>query len=35
MPVIQIVYETLKDEQEGKTGRASIKTGGTSETPLI
>ncbi|XP_034000001.1 ATP-dependent RNA helicase DDX1 isoform X5 [Trematomus bernacchii] len=29
MPVIQIVYETLKDEQEGKTGRASIKTGGT------
>ncbi|KAJ4929302.1 hypothetical protein JOQ06_004912 [Pogonophryne albipinna] len=27
MPVIQIVYETLKDEQEGKTGRASIKTG--------
>ncbi|KAK5903675.1 hypothetical protein CgunFtcFv8_007433 [Champsocephalus gunnari] len=27
MPVIRIVYETLKDEQEGKTGRASIKTG--------
>uniref|UniRef100_A0A3B3CF57 ATP-dependent RNA helicase n=1 Tax=Oryzias melastigma TaxID=30732 RepID=A0A3B3CF57_ORYME len=28
IPVIQIVYETLKDQQEGKTGRASIKTGG-------
>ncbi|KAG7265895.1 hypothetical protein CRUP_009499 [Coryphaenoides rupestris] len=28
IPVIQIVYETLKDEQEGKRGRASVKTGG-------
>uniref|UniRef100_A0AAX7T9L2 ATP-dependent RNA helicase n=1 Tax=Astatotilapia calliptera TaxID=8154 RepID=A0AAX7T9L2_ASTCA len=28
IPVIQIVYETLKDQQEGKKGRASIKTGG-------
>ncbi|KAA8583137.1 hypothetical protein FQN60_015683 [Etheostoma spectabile] len=28
IPVIQIVYETLKDQQEGKRGRASIKTGG-------
>ncbi|KAI9544267.1 hypothetical protein NQZ68_005317 [Dissostichus eleginoides] len=27
--LVVIVYETLKDEQEGKTGRASIKTGGT------
>lgn len=32
IPVIQIVYETLKDEQEGKRGRSSIKTGGASET---
>lgn len=31
IPVIQIVYETLKDQQEGKKGRASIKTGGASE----
>ncbi|XP_061097976.1 ATP-dependent RNA helicase DDX1 [Conger conger] len=28
IPVIQIVYETLKDQQEGKRGRASVKTGG-------
>ncbi|TWW68967.1 ATP-dependent RNA helicase DDX1 [Takifugu flavidus] len=28
IPVIQIVYETLKDQQEGKKGRTSIKTGG-------
>ncbi|TMS12534.1 ATP-dependent RNA helicase DDX1 [Larimichthys crocea] len=28
IPVIQIVYETLKDQQEGKKGRASVKTGG-------
>ncbi|CAG09075.1 unnamed protein product, partial [Tetraodon nigroviridis] len=28
IPVIQIVYETLKDQQEGKKGRASFKTGG-------
>ncbi|KAG8580146.1 hypothetical protein GDO81_007162, partial [Engystomops pustulosus] len=27
IPVIQIVYETLKDQQEGKKGKASIKTG--------
>lgn len=32
IPVIQIVYETLKDQQEGKKGRAAIKTGGASET---
>lgn len=35
IPVIQIVYETLKDQQEGKKGRASIKTGGASETILL
>ncbi|KAM6954207.1 ATP-dependent RNA helicase DDX1 [Aplochiton taeniatus] len=29
IPVIQIVYETLKDQQEGKSGRAAVKTGGT------
>uniref|UniRef100_A0AAR2JDG3 ATP-dependent RNA helicase n=1 Tax=Pygocentrus nattereri TaxID=42514 RepID=A0AAR2JDG3_PYGNA len=28
IPVIQIVYETLKDQQEGKKGRATVKTGG-------
>ncbi|KAK7132916.1 hypothetical protein R3I94_014964 [Phoxinus phoxinus] len=28
IPVIQIVYETLKDQLEGKTGRSSVKTGG-------
>ncbi|MCJ8750037.1 hypothetical protein PDJAM_G00194460 [Pangasius djambal] len=28
IPVIQIVYETLKDQQEGKKGRAAVKTGG-------
>uniref|UniRef100_A0A4W3HZF6 ATP-dependent RNA helicase n=1 Tax=Callorhinchus milii TaxID=7868 RepID=A0A4W3HZF6_CALMI len=29
IPVIQIVYETLKDQQEGKKGgKASVKTGG-------
>ncbi|KAI4577487.1 hypothetical protein MJT46_003322 [Ovis ammon polii x Ovis aries] len=27
IPVIQIVYETLKDQQEGKKGKATIKTG--------
>ncbi|KAG9494613.1 hypothetical protein GDO78_002121 [Eleutherodactylus coqui] len=27
IPVIQIVYETLKDQQEGKKGKAAIKTG--------
>ncbi|KAJ8270631.1 hypothetical protein GJAV_G00117380 [Gymnothorax javanicus] len=27
IPVIQIVYETLKDQQEGKKGRAAVKTG--------
>ncbi|XP_075717202.1 ATP-dependent RNA helicase DDX1 isoform X1 [Rhinoderma darwinii] len=27
IPVIQIVYETLKDQQEGKKGKTSIKTG--------
>lgn len=31
IPVIQIVYETLKDQQEGKKGRTSIKSGGASE----
>lgn len=31
IPVIQVVYETLKDEQEGKRGRPSIKAGGASE----
>lgn len=35
IPVIQIVYETLKDQQEGKKGRASVKTGGASETIFI
>lgn len=34
IPVIQIVHETLTDQQEGKKGRASIKTGGTSENTL-
>lgn len=34
IPVIQIVYETLKDQQEGKKGRASIKSGGASESIL-
>ncbi|KAM9317423.1 ATP-dependent RNA helicase DDX1 [Gastrophryne carolinensis] len=29
IPVIQIVYETLKDQQEGKKGKASIKSGST------
>ncbi|XP_023692056.1 ATP-dependent RNA helicase DDX1 [Paramormyrops kingsleyae] len=28
IPVIQIVYETLKDQQEGKKGKATVKTGG-------
>ncbi|XP_059354501.1 ATP-dependent RNA helicase DDX1 [Carassius carassius] len=28
IPVIQIVYETLKDQQEGKKGRSAVKTGG-------
>ncbi|KAM9554240.1 ATP-dependent RNA helicase DDX1 [Salvelinus alpinus] len=28
IPVIQIVYETLKDQQEGKKGRTTVKTGG-------
>uniref|UniRef100_A0A8C7KNW8 ATP-dependent RNA helicase n=1 Tax=Oncorhynchus kisutch TaxID=8019 RepID=A0A8C7KNW8_ONCKI len=28
IPVIQIVYETLKDQQEGKKGRTAVKTGG-------
>ncbi|XP_063170764.1 ATP-dependent RNA helicase DDX1 [Candoia aspera] len=28
IPVIQIVYETLKDHQEGKKGKTTIKTGG-------
>lgn len=28
IPVIQIVYETLKDQQEGKKGKTTIKTGG-------
>ncbi|RLW12373.1 hypothetical protein DV515_00000694 [Chloebia gouldiae] len=28
IPVIQIVYETLKDQMEGKKGKATIKTGG-------
>ncbi|KAJ8397647.1 hypothetical protein AAFF_G00436460 [Aldrovandia affinis] len=28
IPIIQIVYETLKDQQEGKKGRTSVKTGG-------
>ncbi|XP_048858219.1 ATP-dependent RNA helicase DDX1 [Brienomyrus brachyistius] len=27
IPVIQIVYETLKDQQEGKKGKAAVKTG--------
>ncbi|KAM3932228.1 ATP-dependent RNA helicase DDX1 [Leptodactylus fuscus] len=27
IPVIQIVYETLKDQQEGKKGKLAIKTG--------
>ncbi|CAG5928137.1 unnamed protein product [Menidia menidia] len=29
IPLIQIVYETLNDQQEGRKGRASVKTGGT------
>ncbi|KAG8445665.1 hypothetical protein GDO86_010444 [Hymenochirus boettgeri] len=29
IPVIQIVYETLKDQQEGKKGKTSVKTGST------
>ncbi|XP_031437706.1 ATP-dependent RNA helicase DDX1 [Clupea harengus] len=28
IPLIQIVYETMKDLQEGKKGRAAVKTGG-------
>eukprot|EP00064_Thunnus_orientalis_P016415 superscaffoldBa00003253_g16480 len=28
IPVIQIVYETLSDQKEGKKGKATIKTGG-------
>uniref|UniRef100_A0A8C1TZU4 DEAD (Asp-Glu-Ala-Asp) box helicase 1 n=1 Tax=Cyprinus carpio TaxID=7962 RepID=A0A8C1TZU4_CYPCA len=28
IPVIRIVYETLKDQQEGKKGRSSVKTVG-------
>uniref|UniRef100_A0A7N4NGS5 ATP-dependent RNA helicase DDX1 n=1 Tax=Sarcophilus harrisii TaxID=9305 RepID=A0A7N4NGS5_SARHA len=28
IPVIQIVYETLKDQQEGKKGKTTVKTGG-------
>uniref|UniRef100_UPI00358FAECF ATP-dependent RNA helicase DDX1 n=1 Tax=Myxine glutinosa TaxID=7769 RepID=UPI00358FAECF len=28
IPVIQIVYETIKDQQEGKGGKAAMKTGG-------
>lgn len=35
IPVIQIVYETLKDQQEGKKGRAAIKTGGAGESVFI
>ncbi|XP_074141519.1 ATP-dependent RNA helicase DDX1 [Sminthopsis crassicaudata] len=27
IPVIQIVYETLKDQQEGKKGKTTVKTG--------
>uniref|UniRef100_A0A1B8XSV7 Uncharacterized protein n=1 Tax=Xenopus tropicalis TaxID=8364 RepID=A0A1B8XSV7_XENTR len=30
IPVIQIVYETLKDQQEGKKGKTSVKTGSTA-----
>lgn len=33
--MIQIVYETLKDQQEGKKGRAAIKTGGAGEITFI
>lgn len=29
IPVIQIVYETLKDQQEGKKGKTTVKTGAT------
>ncbi|XP_067098227.1 ATP-dependent RNA helicase DDX1 [Osmerus mordax] len=29
IPVIQVVYETLKDQQEGKKGRTAVKAGGT------
>ncbi|XP_053565637.1 ATP-dependent RNA helicase DDX1 [Bombina bombina] len=29
IPVIQIVYETLKDHMEGKKGKATVKTGST------
>eukprot|EP00063_Salmo_salar_P086909 XP_014061744.1 PREDICTED: ATP-dependent RNA helicase DDX1-like [Salmo salar] len=32
IPVIQIVYETLKDQQEGKKGRTAVKTGGAGKT---
>lgn len=28
IPLIQIVYETMKDQQEGKKGKATVKTGG-------
>lgn len=35
IPVIQIVYETLSDQKEGKKGRAAIKTGGASEDSFI
>ena len=31
IPVIQIVYETLKDQQEGKKGKATIKTGASGD----
>nr|KAF6429171.1 DEAD-box helicase 1 [Molossus molossus] len=27
IPIIQIVYETLKDQQEGKKGKTTVKTG--------
>ncbi|KPP75890.1 ATP-dependent RNA helicase DDX1-like [Scleropages formosus] len=29
IPVIQIVYETMKDQQEGRKGRTAVKAGGT------
>lgn len=32
--MIQIVYETLKDQQEGKKGRVPVKAGGASESSL-
>ncbi|XP_043920740.1 ATP-dependent RNA helicase DDX1 [Protopterus annectens] len=28
IPIIQIVYETIKDQQEGKKSKATVKTGG-------